>query len=901
MKKRVLSTLAASLIVVSSFSLPVKAHDAKFEEYYFMDEREYGEAYGYQYGAPYPFFGDYRPAGMGRSTFQSNLWTRYLYNFISPDGKSSVESIPVGVVGWEPYEQFGTLQYIDANRGGSGSEASRGSAIMPLPSPAFVQKIDQIRKMNGNPLYMSELLNQSGAFSYPDLTEDTLKTPKGKDWEDNFGNDFSQKDAFMSDDLGNLYLRLRAIAILTGAKVTKLTNPPERPGINPRIRYLGRTETHPCGNSTCTHEYYYNMLESDYSYYNQNLLNYEIEASKFPEIKKFYVDPQGNLHISAEAFGYSGGTEIKGDLILDYEKNKDRLPDELRDLDNPSNIQGGYWRKMAFPDQYEDLDLPFLHSLGDKDGLADTNNKLQSKGGGELVIPKERIMEIFKTQKQYDLYKKKVAYEKAGEGDKYDLYKYVAYGNDDPNSLAFESEPHTITLYVLDKFGRFDYLTIAYNPLTSHDGKYQPGLSWFHGSAQDPDLPSFSHQSKDNKNLDMTQDIGATYTLYLDTSIPDTIKTASGSLRPTLLAAWASDFPSMDFGQKFKLNLKPVDGKTYPHSVDLEYKLGNNRFKDGKPVSNTALELPQEKQVYTSFDPNNFDDPKKTVVQPNTSQKFTSFPHVLRSGMGIAFESRVDVRAIIDGASEDANIDKMVDLLHDMTSRTDAGKSLILSGKKDDELLGLQNFNYTDKDGITRQITYRNLNNNLSGEAAGGTPVAMEKTWGDMKVEVKTDQADKKAFIRSLIENSSPKTSTTILGKDAYGELTAKRTVFNFEVPLRLELSRGKYGGNNTNSKDQTFDGKNLRMYVPHVDSLDGLYTLRLQGTANVSKLNPKLKDSAGNPYELDLFSALQPFVIFGSIHDNFWNDTTNSGSGGGTKGPVPGTDNNKDEDWEWH
>lgn len=682
---------------------------------------------------------------------------------------------------------------------------------------------EDVRSYGGNPAFIQEL--STGGKTVSSLS-DLQSEPV---WKDSKGNDIGPRSFFVNDG-SRTYLKISSLASLSGAKLTsKLTAPAFKTEHKSEVT---RTEQGACVTETeCETIYYVTetfRLQSMGSYYSQNLAEFEVEQSRAPQISKFAVDPQGNLRISASAFGFPAGG-LKADLILDYEANKAKLPEGLRTLDNPANPQGGYWRKMVLP-AFASEKQPFIHELTSSDGAVITKGteaKLKGGSSDELVISQEKLQQLFAYSEQLDLFRQSEAYQKAQGTEKHRLLKYMeGIGKDRP---ALSPGPHTLTLYVTDTFGRFDYITIRYSPVALHDGKAKPEFAYFQGKGAPTE---FSHETANGRSgMNTYRD----YAVHFDLTVPESIHKSGTTLeRPGFLAAWATDFPAMRTGSQYKVGMSK-DTAGALHAADT----GDfNTFDADGSVKNVSDLVPaNEAKVYSKFDPRDFYNPKLIQEEKNTSAQFKAFPRVIRSGQGLFTESSLEVRAVLEGPSEADNIRRMAELV---SSVVEGGSGLQLSGAKDEELIT----------SVTGPGKYGDLTNNLS-----------EK---NQKLVLQA------GTVQSLIEASKPVTTSQTIIEDSRNRLQVQRTEFAFALPVWLEPAKGAFGGSNLNTKSYEWTGRGYRGFMIHPNTKDGFYTMRVEGSADLSKLDPSF---AGR--KLSLYSRLEPLVVLGSVFQDMWVDTS--------------------------
>lgn len=758
-----------------------------------------------------------------------------------------------------------------------------------------------LESFGGNPVFIQELIRSGGGGStYASLSEEPV-------WEDSLSNPIGPK-SFFAYDGSNMYLKMSSLASLSGAKVTsRFLGLEHQTGFEQVL--TGSHEhcsTYADGTESCYTGYEYtvrHLLQSDASFYSQEMFEYDVEVTKAPEILSFYVDEQGNLHLSAEAYGYPG-TTLKADLIFDFHANASQLPEPLRSLDHAGRPSGGYWRKHVYP-EYESLEAPFIHPLTEADGVRLTRGetaRLQGRSGGEAVIPQEKLLEMFQLSRQLDLFGKAEAYEAAAGAEKHELAKYVENGGGiQADTTVLDAAPRYLTLYVTDRFGRFDHMTIRYTPTAKHDGAGQPEFAYFQGKTF-PSAASFVHQTEYGSQ---TIPVGYDQSIHMDLTIPDVVDGG----KPGFLAAWSTDFESMKKGTALRIDLRD-DEAVASRAVRLDLAHGLNQIGSDGSVPKSGAQIRQEDRVFRRFDPKDFSNVKLRVEETEKAG-FAAFPRVLRAGQGVFVEGELEVRAILEGGTPSERKSRMADLIAGLFTRS-GNKRFALYGKSDGTIIDRA------KDDVG-EVKYRDLDNNISGEerAPGG---------GVHEVELKGGAGGTlKQRIMNFMDEGTALTSSITIAEDSFGRKEAGRTEFHFKIPVHLKPAEGRFGGGNRNTKDLLFgdpsqpDRMDIRAFLVHPNVQDGLYTLRLEASADLSKIS---SDFAGE--QLRLYSRLEPFLIRGTVFDDIWGDPLpqqpivtpipapappGDGTGGGSENPGGGTDPGDpdgtggdpgDEDWFW-
>ncbi|WP_166244928.1 Athe_2463 domain-containing protein [Paenibacillus turpanensis] len=759
-----------------------------------------------------------------------------------------------------------------------------------------------LSSFGGNPVFIEELAQAGGSPSrYSELSTEPV-------WSDTLGNPIGPK-SFFAYDGSNTYMKLSSLASLSGAKVTTTYTFPERQTEIETI--LEDTHQHctslPDGGESCRTGYDYltfYRLQSDESFYSQDLFKYEVTASKPPEINTFYVDAKGDLHLSAEAFGYPEST-MKADLLFDFDANLSKLPKELQSLDNPKHPMGGYWRKHVLPEFQDTKAEGFIHPLTESDGAHVSEGetaKLQSKSGGEVVISQKKLLEMFAVSKQLDLFGKHEEYKAASGAEKHQLGKFTENGGGiEPDTVVFDASPKYITLYVTDKFGRFDHVTIRYTPVAEHDDKGQPEFAYFQGKSftEHGAATRFEHASVYGKH---SIPVGHDQSVHIHLTIPERVGYTE---KPGFLATWATDFESMKAGAAVKIDIGGDDSVS-PRAVRLDTEHGINSYASDGSINKLGLTYRQENTAFRQFDPKDFYNANLLKRETNKAG-FTAFPRVLRAGQGVFVEGRLEVRAVLEGGTQAERVDRMVDFVESLFRQTGNDRFAVY-GNSDEEIIIDAKANGAD-------IPYRDLHDNRSGEArtTGG---------GVHEVELKSGAGALRQSIRALIENGYLYSQEIVIARDSNGSKSVGQTHFSFEVPVHLKPAEGRFGGGNRNTKDLLFgdpnqpDRMNIRAFLVHPNTQDGLYTLRLQGTANLVELHGEF---AGK--QLKLYSSLEPFLVKGSVFDDVWGEAntvtprveitplpvpvevvpapTDPSTGGSSSG-TSGEDSSGGDEWYW-
>ncbi|MEO2202462.1 hypothetical protein ABGV42_01745 [Paenibacillus pabuli] len=821
-------------------------------------------------------------------------------------GKVCVTESHIGANG-VPFNDVITQTYSGNVNGTGGYKAvaNTSEAVVGVSNADGVKstlKSQKYSALNTNPQFIVDSLSaqyQNNFFKGGSYENSILYSKLSTKQIAPFAKDITPQDFFYEfNGLTSTpsFLKLDYVAQLSGANVKTTEQDIKRnedlKGVRDSdwyYRYCVRWSSDGKGNSYCAeYKYYYKKFfsfEKDESYYqNDKLLTTEYTSADKPAIKRFYQDGNGDVVIQFTAEGYNSAG-VSADLLYNYNSNKAKLPSTIQDLDKPSNPNGGYWRKLVF-DGFDSAissnykvggSQPFIQSLGSasKSGnglqkLSVTDLKLPSgvtkdDKNNRIVIPKDKVQEWFKLNETLNLGSVKNAHKTGSAVARYEASKYTTTDKAGYNDL--DSAAKTLTLYVADQYGRFDWLTLNYMPNGSKDGNKSPDFVYHQGNDYNEGPGSFTHTDPNGNGNNLNY--GHNTAVQIDVTRPDFMS----NNKPSLLAVWENDNESIRYG--YGTNLAAVaalDYLPFKFKTSSMSKLYNNGPAYSSPVkSDGSLSRTNNLKVdawnanYKRFDPVKWlasGTFTKIGVQSNSYYK--DFPQVIRAGRGVFFESQITIRAVLEGETETENVTAMKNFVGDIFN------NYKLTGEKDATLM-------------SSNRTYRNLNNNVSGEAAGGTSAKFNGTYGSMKLEYSGS-----GTVSNAVANSGYTSTKVNAYEDANGKKQIVRTVFTIKLPVRLASATGKFGGQ-TSSKNNAVTG---RQFLIHPNTQDGVYTLRTEGSGNLAKL--------GLTGKINFFSALDPLIVYGSIFDNYEESqstveikpsTPSSGGNGST--PPKATDPN--------